>query len=67
MTKGSIRQEDVKILNIYVLNRSSKHMKQKHRPGHTLINCGKKELDFIQKVYKIQNADNSLTVSQKNK
>ena len=29
MTKGSIRQEDVKILNIYVLNRSSKHMKQK--------------------------------------
>lgn len=41
--------------------------KKNHRPGHTLLNCGKRELDFIQKVYKIQKADNSLTVSQKNK
>ena len=40
---------------------------KKHRPGHTLLNCGKRELDFIQKVYKIQKADNSLTVSRKNK
>ena len=29
MTKGSIHQEDIKILNIYVLNRSLKYMKQK--------------------------------------
>ena len=29
MTKGSIHQEDIKILNIYVLNKSLKYMKQK--------------------------------------
>lgn len=41
--------------------------KKNHKPGHILLNCGKRELDFIQEVYKIQKADNSLTVSQKNK
>ena len=41
--------------------------KKNHKPGHVLLNCGKRELDFIQEVYKIQKADNSLTVSQKNK
>lgn len=39
--------------------------KNTHKPGHVLLNCGKRELDFIQEVYKIQKADNSLTVSQK--
>lgn len=44
-----------------------KKNKKNHKPGHILLNCGKRELDFIQEVYKIQKADNSLTVSQKNK
>lgn len=42
------------------------HPPKKPQPRDlTLIHCGKRELDFIQKVYKIQKADNSLTVSQK--